>query len=251
MRRNQVALQLYTLREQAAEDLAGTLARVAEIGYTAVEFAGLYGHNAGDVRRMLDDNGLRAVAAHVPLVEFSGRIDGVIEEMQTLGCEWAIVPWLPPELRGADRLGELSHDFDAWGRQLADVGLRFAYHNHDFEFTQKLPDGEPLFHGLIERTEPGTVSFELDAYWVVRGGYDPVNVLRDHANRITMLHLKDADKADPTKDAPLGDGSLDWAAILPAARATGVAWYVVEQDNPGSAFADIEASLRNAERMAQ
>jgi sugar phosphate isomerase/epimerase len=251
MRRDQVALQMYTLREQAAQDLAGTLARVAEIGYTAVEFAGLYGHAASSVRDMLDSNGLRAFAAHVPLTDFSDRFDGVVEDMRTLGCSWAIVPWLPQELRGPDQLDELARLFGTWGRQVADAGMRFAYHNHDFEFTEKLPNGEPLFHELIERTEPGVVSFELDAYWVVRGGYDPVDVLTDHADRIALLHLKDANKADPTDDAPFGDGSLDWAAILAASRAAGVELYVVEQDNPGSAFADIEASLRNAERMAE
>ncbi len=250
MKRDQVALQLYTLREQAKSDLAGTLARVAEIGYTAVEFAGLYGHSAPDVRRMLDANGLRAVAAHVPLTDFKARLDGVIEDMGTLGCQWAIIPALPQELRTADRLNELVQDFSEYGRRVAEAGMRFAYHNHDFEFTQKLPSGEPLYHELVERTEPGVVSFELDAYWVVRGGYDPVHILTDHADRIALLHLKDANKDDPTDDAPFGDGSLDWTAILAASRAAGVELYVVEQDNPSSAFADIEASLRNAERMA-
>ena len=251
MKRDQVALQLYTMREQAAEDLAGTLARVAEIGYTAVEFAGFYGHAATDVRGMLDANGLRAVAAHVPITDFEGRFDGVVEDMKTLGCNWAIVPFLPPELRGADRLDELAEKFGAWGQQVADAGMRFAYHNHDFEFAEKFPNGEPLFHELIERTAPGIVSFELDAYWVVRGGYDPVDVLTDHADRISLLHLKDANKDDPTDDAPFGDGSLDWTAILAASRAAGIEYYIVEQDNPGSAYDDIEASLRNAERMAQ
>ncbi len=251
MRRNQVAIQLYTLREQASQDLAGTLARLARIGYTAVEFAGFYDHAVADLRRMLDENGLRAISAHVPLSDFSGRIDGVIEDMQTLGCAWAIVPWLPPEMRGVDRLAELSDNFGAWGKQLADAGLRFAYHNHDFEFAQKLPDGQPLFHGLIERTEPGAVSFELDAYWAMRGGFDPAAIIGDHSDRISLLHLKDADRADPTKDTPFGNGSLDWAAILGAARSAGIEWYVVEQDNPGDVFADVETSLHNAERMAQ
>lgn len=251
MNRNQVAIQLYTLREEAAKDLQGTLQRLARIGYTAIELAGMYGHSASQVRAMIDGAGLRGVSAHIPLVEFEDRLDKVVEDAHTLGCEWVVIPWIGEELRSEAKLRELGEKMTAWGATIAGAGMKFGYHNHNFEFDNRTTGGETLWEMLVKHTDAATVSFELDAYWAMRGGFDPATLLREHADRIGLLHLKDANKEDPTKDTPFGDGALDWGAILAAARAANVAWYIVEQDHPGDVWADVERSLANAQGLAQ
>lgn len=255
MNRNQIGIQLYTLREAAAKDLDDTLRRVSEIGYTAVEFAGFQGLTAATVKGLLDKHGLKAAAAHVPLTEFQNRIDGVIDDLTTIEAEWGIVPWVAPGDRTEEALTAIAGEFDGFARQLDSAGIRFAYHNHEFEFAETAASGQTLFDAMVELTSPGLVHFELDAFWAAVGGHDPVAVIERHGNRIGLVHLKDAPEGGVARgeDVPFGEGTLDWPGILAAARRAGVSWYITEQDNPNpeDPFADVATSLRNAEGMVQ
>ena len=253
MNKDQIAIQLYTLREAAAADMDGTLARVAEQGYTAVEFAGFNGHTAAQVRTMLDKHGLRAASAHIPLPNFQDRLDGVVEDLVALGAEWGVVPWVAPNDRTERTMRGYAEQFDGYAERLRSAGISFAYHNHDFEFADTTAEGKTLFDTLVSVTTPGLVFFELDAFWAAVGGFDPEQVIRDNADRIALLHLKDGSIGPGShKDAPFGQGDLAWEPILAAARDAGVAWYITEQDapSPENPFLDTETSLRNAERMA-
>jgi sugar phosphate isomerase/epimerase len=251
MNRDQIAIQLYTLREEASNDLHDTLQRMSSIGYKHVELAGMYGPSASQFRAMLDAAQLRAISAHIPIGEFEERLDKVVEDAQTLGCDWVVIPWINEELRSEQKLRELGEKMTVWGSTTAGAGMKFGYHNHNFEFDNRTTSGETLWEMLVKNTDPATVSFELDAYWAMRGGFDPATLLREYANRIGLLHLKDANKEDPTRDTPFGDGALDWGAILAAARAANVEWYIVEQDHPENVWADVSRSLANAQGLAQ
>lgn len=248
---DQVAVQMYTLRQHATEDLDGTLWRLADIGYKLVEFAGTYGNSAEDVAAMLERHGLRAPAAHIPFQRFDEEFDGVVAEAQTIGYEWVIVPALPKreidEALAAEYIGKLN-DF---GRKSAEAGLKFAYHNHAFEFDNVYNDDTTFYDRLIAGTDPDAVKLELDAFWVNRGGVDPARMLRDHGDRVRLVHLKDAARGHADSDVPFGEGGLDWEAILDASDKAGVEYYVVEQDNPGDAFEDVTVALRNAEKWSR
>lgn len=252
MKREQIGVQLYTLRDMAANNLDATLALVARMGYAGVEFAGFHGHSAREVREMLDRYGLKAFSAHIPISQFDGDIEGVIRDMQTVGSTWAIVPFVSPEDRSPAYFANLGEKMNAHGGRLAEAGLKLGYHNHDFEFSMTTDEGKTIFDTLVEITDPDVVSFELDLFWTAVGGYEPDQVMRQHPDRIRLVHLKDGSDLERGKDAPFGTGVMDWGAILSAARAIDVEYYITEQDNPNpdDPAGDAETALRNAERVA-
>ncbi len=254
MRADQIALQLYTVREHTARDFIGTLERLAGFGYRAVELAGYGGLAPRDLRAALDRLGLRAVAAHVRYDDFDTRLEGVVDELHALGCESAVVPSAPPERRGgADEARRLAETFNRWGGRCRAAGLRFGYHNHGFEFApldDRGTDGTTMFDLLVAETDPALVDLELDVYWAQHAGVDPVALIGRLAGRVPLLHVKDMAADAEHSDAPVGEGVLPWADILAAGDAAGARWYIVEQDHPRSPLEDVERSLRNLERMA-
>lgn len=254
MRKDQISIQLYTIRDILAKNLDGGLAQVADAGYQAVEFAGFHGHTATEVRALLDKHGLRASSAHIPLTDFQDRLNGVIEDLLTIGAGWGIVPWVAPADRSEDALKSMASQFDGFASRLQESGLKFGYHNHEFEFELKSADGQTLFDQMLAITTPGLVSFELDAFWAAVGGADPAQLIRDNPDRIALVHLKDghAGSTERGKDVPFGEGSLPWDGILAAARDAGVEWYVTEQDNPNpdNPIGDIATAYRNAVAVA-
>lgn len=237
MRADQIALQLYTVREAAKRDFLGTLRQVAAIGYTAVELAGLYGVPAERVRETLDEQGLRAVAAHVGLPDLEERPEQAVADLRALGCEFLVVPWVEAGRRATTAgVRALAVDLNRWGRRLGSEGLRLAYHNHDFEFGPL--EGSSVWEVLTAELDPALVGLELDVYWARRGGHDPAALIARHAPGVALIHLKDIAPGG-TADLPAGEGALDWEAILGAARAAGAAWYIIEQDNPRDPLDDV------------
>lgn len=246
MKMDQIAVQMYTLREHAAEDLDGTFWRLSDIGYKHVEFAGYYGNSVEDVAAMLQRHDLTAPASHIPYSDFESRFDGVIEDARTLGFEWLIVPMAPVRNVSADEASEIIARLDTFGRKATEAGFKFAYHNHSVEFDTTFDDGTTLFDRMLSGTDANNVKFELDAFWARAGGHDPAEILRNHGDRVRLVHIKDAASDDASRDVPFGEGSLDWNAILEASDAAGVEYYVVEQDKPGDAFDDVAVAFRNA-----
>ena len=197
MKIDQVAVQMYTLRQAAAEDLDGTLWRLADIGYKLVEFAGIYDNAPEDVAAMLDRHGMRAPAAHIPWQRFDEDFDGVIAEATAIGYEWVIVPITPKREIDEDHAAEYVGKLNEFGRKSADAGFKFAYHNHAFEFDNIYNDDTTFYDRLIAGTDPDTVKLELDAFWVNRGGVDPARMLRDHGD---WMELGSADEQKPAKE---------------------------------------------------
>jgi sugar phosphate isomerase/epimerase len=237
-----LGIQLYTLRSLLERDFDGTLARVAEIGYREVEFAGYYNRTPAQVREVLRSTGLTAPSAHIPLPASDDVWVRALDDARTIGHEWAVIPWLDQLLRRtpddwarfADRLNHLAP-------MAKSAGLRFGYHNHDFELASS-GSGGTFLDLLLARTDPQLVSFEMDVYWVTKAGGDPLALLAKYPGRFPLLHLKDASAAPERRMVDVGSGTIDWTAVLKAARGQGLQHAFVEHDQPADPLASARAS---------
>lgn len=241
-RLSRIGLQLYTVRRIAEKDLAGTLAQVARVGYKEVELAGLYNHTAIEFHELLKKNGLAAPSSHVPITAIEGEAAAkTFTDAKTLGHEWLTVPSLPQGKReSVDDWKAVAKRFNAAAAQVKAGGFRFAYHNHNAEL-KNLGGGTRPLDVLVSETDPSLVSFEMDLYWVVNGGGDPLAFLAKYPGRFKMLHVKDS--AGPEhRIVDVGAGDIDFKTIF--ARAKGVEHYFVEHDNPTSEIASITTSYK-------
>ncbi len=223
-----IALQMYTLREQAAEDFVGTIRHVAEIGYAGVEFAGYGGLSAAEMKALLEELELKPAGSHVPLHLLENELDGVIDYSLEIGNPYVVCPFLPPDRWQEEAsLRATARSLNRIGAACKDQGLQFCYHNHAFEF--QTFDGKYVLDILYEDTDPELVRAEVDTYWVQFAGLDPAELIRRYSERVTLVHLKDMDPEDRSF-AEVGEGTLDWKAIFAASEAAGAEWYIVEQD---------------------
>ena len=237
-----VNLQLYTVRDDAARDLPGTLAEVARIGYSGVELAGLHGRTAAEFKALLDENGLVAVGTHVGFDDLRADPAKVIDEAGTFGLEHVTVPWIgAPWSESVDGLRRLGAALAEASAPLLSAGLVFCYHNHAFEF-ERIEGGLTGFDALFAEAGPG-VSIELDTYWVKKAGFDPSEVLARYAGRVPLVHLKDMGEDGGFR--PVGDGSIDYVGeLLPAVARAGVKHRIVEQDTCSTA-SPLESAARS------
>ncbi|MDV6332236.1 sugar phosphate isomerase/epimerase [Asticcacaulis sp. 201] len=235
-----IGVQLYTVRDAFAKDPVGTLKRVKALGYDQVETIAFGGFSAADFKARLNDVGLTAPSGHVGLTDWQTRAEAALDDQVAVGARYAVLAWLPTEDR--DGWKAWADKMNAWGQLAKARGLTFCYHNHDFEF-KKTASGEIPYHLLLENTDPSLVAFELDCYWASFAGHDPVHVLKEHGSRIRQLHLKD--KLADGSMAPVGEGTIDFAAVLNTAVKSGVENVYVEHDNPTDPWASIATSIKN------
>ncbi|REE85387.1 sugar phosphate isomerase/epimerase [Paenibacillus taihuensis] len=236
MFKKQIAAQLYTLRDYArtAEELDATLAKVKAIGYDAVQVSGIGPIEPDEVKRICDAHGLAICATHVSYERLLNDLDAIIAQHQSWNCKYVGLGGLPSQYRTSrEGYEEMATILCGIGSKLAEAGLELVYHNHKFEF-QKFSGGvtgmDLLLEGSTPQGEPAAYSLELDTYWVQAGGADPVAWIRK-SQRMKVVHLKDmAIQDDQQNFAEIGEGNLNWAAIIEACREIGVEWYVVEQD---------------------
>jgi len=245
------ALQLYSVRDMTARDFAGTMKKVAEIGYKLVETAG-YGNlkTAKEAKKALDDAGLKAVSGHFTIDLLENKIDQVVEDAQTLGLDMVVCPFLPDD-RHKDAAGYLSvaKSLEKAGLALHQYGPVLAYHNHAFEF-QKFGDKNGL-DLIFENTQPHLVAAEVDVYWVKNAGVDPVQYLTKLGDRVRALHLKDMLADSEKRFAPVGTGVIDFKQVLAVAEKNGVRYGIVEQDRTydQATLQVIKTSLENLKKM--
>ena len=224
----QVALELYTVRDETRHDFAGTLRRVAQIGYAGVEFAGYGNLTSAEMTALLSDTRLKAVSTHLRLDALeSPQLDASIRYCKDIGCPFIVLPSLPKEYRTREGIRVLAPHLDAIGRQCREHGITFGYHNHDFEFTRV--DGIYLLDYLLQNTDPSLVKIELDVYWAAYAGVDPVSYLQALADRVVLVHLKDM--AADRSMTEVGKGILNMQQICAFAQNRGL-WGIVEHDNP-------------------
>lgn len=224
-----VALQMYTVRDESQKDFAGTLKKVAEMGYPAVQLAGTGDLPSKELRRNLDDLGLKVAGAHVGLDLLENDLEQQMTYYLDLGTTDLVVPALP-QARRADKDGfkQVTESMNAMGQRLKDARMRLSYHNHAFEFERF--DGEFALDLLLGWCDPDLVKWEPDVYWIKYGGQDPAAYIRKYSGRCPLIHLKDMTADDSRTFAEVGEGTIDWPAIFQASEANDAEWYVVEQD---------------------
>ena len=224
-----IGLQLYTLRDDTEKDFAGTLQKVAAIGYGAVELAGYGGLSIRELSGLLEDNHLKVAGSHIALEQLESDLPKVIEENLKLGNTRIVVPFLAEDRRKtAGDYKKLAETLDGFGETLQASGLTLCYHNHDFEFTP-LENGQLGEDILLENSDPNFVKIEADAYWILKAGHDPVEFVKKHPGRVPLIHLKDRDLTDGSF-APVGTGDLPLDALIAAALEAGTQYFLVEQD---------------------
>ena len=233
-----LAVQLWSFRGDFKKDVPGTLKRVRELGFANVELAGYYGLTAKQFRAELDKADLRAVSMHIEYEVARDRIDEVIRDAKIFGVRYVGVPWINSPFTRKDCLAAIEV-FNQAGRKLAANGFRFFYHLHGYEFVPDEGGKGTLFDLMMTKTNPRFVSMQLDTFHVAYPGQDPVKLMRKYPGRFSSLHLKDirkdvaGDNSGDFKDEdgrPLGDGRIDWPAVLKAARKEGVRWYIIEDE---------------------
>ncbi len=246
-----IALQLYSVRDEAAADFEGTLRKVKDMGYDGVEFAGLYGKEPGEVKRLCEEIGLVPISAHVPFVDMMKDPEGVISDYKEIGCKQVVIPYLTEEYRpGHERFQEVIDGAKVLGEVCERLGMKLAYHNHDFEFVKI--DGEYALDILYREVPDTLLQTQLDTCWVNVGGADPVEYIRKYAGRMLTVHLKDfvgeksenmyaligIDEGEKKKSSdafclrPVGYGKQNFPEIIKASQEAGASWLIVEQDEP-------------------
>jgi sugar phosphate isomerase/epimerase len=249
-----VGVQLYTVRDQMKDDFDGTIAKVAQIGYKEVEFAGYFGRTGQQVRAVVDKNGLSAVSTHVQYDELDEKFPSVIETSKTIGMKYIVCPWIPEELRKSpDIWKQAAEKFNHAGEQTKKAGIQFAYHNHWFEF---LPvNGKLPYDELLKECDANLVKMEMDLCWITVAGADPLKYFDRYPGRFPLVHVKDMKKlpkvsqaggqdfGDSMKDmTSVGDGIIDWKKIFAHSEQAGIKHYIVEHDKPENPFESITKS---------
>lgn len=262
MKKYSIGLQLYSVRSDLYRDFEGTLKKVAGMGYDSVEFAGLYGKSAAEVKTLCQKYGLDPVSAHVGLSEMLADPDGVFETYKEIGCRYIAVPYLPAEDRPlTPNYGNVVASIAALTKKAKAYGLQMLYHNHDFEFV-RLPSGEYGYDDLFSRIPD--LGAEIDVCWVNVAGEDPAAYLKKYAARIPVVHFKDfvmpgkkaknlyaligqeepQDKAseEDFQYRPLGCGAQDLPALIAALEGSVCGYVIVEQDEPSMGKTRLECA---------
>jgi sugar phosphate isomerase/epimerase len=244
-----IGLQLYTVREEANKDLLGTLKALQTIGYREVETAGFYGKSGKELRKLLADHGMTAPSAHSSMGEIQKGMQKLVDGAAEVGAKYFVCafPALPPgatmpnttALASGITLDHWKWNFEQLnklGEVAKKAGLQAAYHNHNMEFRSY--NGVVAYDELLKATDPSLVTMELDLAWVVTAGADPLAYLTKHANRISMLHVKDVRKDAVTtatevksQTIEVGRGKIDWKRIFGACDPKQIKHYFVEQEN--------------------
>ncbi len=256
-----VAVQLYSVRDSLEADFIGTLKQIKEMGYDGVEFAGTFGYSAEYLKGILDTIGLKAVSAHVPLIDLICGPVSTLSYYAQIGCKYVAIPYITEERRpGAENFYSTLEEIAMVGEFAKNPGVTLLYHNHDFEF--KKIDGEIGLDVMYNTIPANLLQTELDTCWVNIGGEVPADYIRKYTGRAPVVHLKDfhiegklpkhlykligleeeenADDSSSFEFRPVGHGMQDIPAILEASVDAGAEWVVVEQDEPSMNLSRME-----------
>ncbi len=234
-----IGLQLYTVRREMGQNVEGTLAAVAGMGYREVEFAGLFGHSPRDVRAMLDRHGLAAPSSHVGMPRDMAAWPGMLDDARTLGQSYLICPSFPSDDLSPNGMKRIAAQFNAAGEAARRAGLQFGFHNHAEEFTPV--GGRVPYDELLAECDPSLVTMEIDIYWMVTGGRNPLDYIARYPGRFPMVHAKDRSANGAMAD--VGAGTIDFPKILAAFERAGLKHCFVERDDAPDPYASARASF--------
>ena len=244
-----IGLQLYSVRHDCQKDLPGVLEAVGKMGYDGVEFAGYYGRTAEELRKLLDDNGLKCCGTHTGLNTLTGdALEGTVEFNKTLGNKYLIVPWLPAANRSSvEALKATAKLFSELAAKVKGHGMVVGYHSHGGDF--KKFDGQTGWDILFSNAGDDVV-MQLDVGNCIGGGGDPIAVLKKFPGRSATIHIKEY---GGKPEAVLGEGDVDWKKIFRICERTGgTEWYIIEHERPaGVPLDNVKRCLDNLRKMGR
>jgi sugar phosphate isomerase/epimerase len=239
---DKIGLQLYTVRTQMQASVERTLSRVAQIGYKEVEFANNYfGRPPRAIKQLLDDNGLTAPAAHIDIRALRGPWNRTLSDAAEVEHKWLVIASaadsdissLDAIKRTADLIHKAADDAKFYK-------IRIGYHNHDAEF--RAVGGKPIYDHLLELTKASELDFEMDLYWITKGGGDPLAYWKKWPGRFPLVHVKDAGSPPAYTMEDVGKGTIKWAELFAHRKDAGIKHFFVEHDNAADPMASIKAS---------
>ncbi|HEX5171709.1 MAG TPA: sugar phosphate isomerase/epimerase [Cyclobacteriaceae bacterium] len=228
-----IGIQLYTLKDVIGNDPKGILKQLASFGYKELETYGykegkLYGLSNAEFGQTVKDLGMKVISGHYGIDIIQSDLDRAIADAKALGQEYIVVPWLGESYRTLDGIKGVCETINKAGETCKKSGIRMGYHNHDFEF--KEIDGKVLYDVMLDELDPKLVSMELDLYWVIFAGYDPLKYFAKYPGRFEQWHVKDRDKEVPNRNTEVGSGSIDFRPIFAKAKQSGMKHFYVEQE---------------------
>lgn len=259
-----IGLQLYTVRSEIAKDIAGTVAKVAQIGYNSVELFGyakgkFFGLTPEEFLAIIKQNHLKTPSGHYTMNEYLSKgnqdeLKRTVEDAAKMGHDFFVIPWLNPDVRTSlDDYKKLAVKLSHAAEEAKKAGMVLAYHNHNFEF-KDWGGGQTGFDIFRKETDPSLVTFEMDIYWVTRAGLDPIKLIKENKGRIRMWHIKDMahkNKASFDTDGnqdftEAGTGIINYKEIFKYKRESGMRYFFVEQDQTKlPVFESIRKSFQN------
>lgn len=247
---SRIGVQLYSVRGAMQKDgVEPTLARIAQLGFKEVEFAGYYNRSATQIRDTLRANGLTSPSTHVSIEQIkSPDFPKLVETAQTIGHKWINLAFLMPNDRGsAEKYNAHADALIAAQAIASQAGITIGYHNHDFEF-------EPLgatdgYEILLDRTKGTGIQFEMDLYWMSVAGKDPESYWTRFPGRFPMVHVKDSAGLPSNEMRSVGQGTINWATLFEKRKVAGIQHFYVEHDNPPDPWASITSSVDYLKRL--
>lgn len=254
MKKFEVGIQLYSLRDEMAKNMDKTFAKVKDLGYDYVEFAGYFGKSAEEIRELLEKYDLKCISVHQGTEFFEENGQEGFEFIKTLGAKYSAIPWFPIEkLAGSDDWENTVATFTRLGENMKSNGLQLLYHNHDFEFNKY--NGKYLIDHIYDSIPNNLINPEFDTCWIKYAGEDPLKYIEKFSGRVDVLHLKDfvcknyaagpayalidndgnetkqvSHEDNDFKFKPCGEGVQDFKSILETAEKCGTKYVIVEQD---------------------
>jgi sugar phosphate isomerase/epimerase len=243
-----IGLQLYSVRGDCQNDFPGTVAKVAEMGYEGVEFAGYYNRSAAEVRKMLDDNGLTCCGTHAGLTTLLGdEFEKTVEFNKTIGNKYLVVPGIPGNMRPDSKSGWVlfAKLMSELAGKAAEHDMQVGYHNHAWEFEPL--DGDVPWEIFASNSDEDVI-LQMDVGHVVRAGADPAKHAKKHPGRLVTVHVKEFSKTN--RDPLIGEGDVNWPAMFEICESTGgTEWYIVEDESRESPMRRVRADLQNLRRL--
>lgn len=229
MEKAQLAVQLYTLRDECEKDFSGTLRKVADLGFDGVELAGFYDLSVEELKNLLDELNLQVASSHVPLSDVENNLDKVIADHKKLNCSFVVLPYIQEEQRTKEGYYHLISTISSVGKKLREQGITLCYHNHDFEL-ETLEDGRTALTTIFDDTNQEDLKAEFDIYWLTKAGENPGDWMKRYKGRTPLVHLKDMTTDEEQFFAELGTGGVDLESVLKLEEESDVKWWIVEQD---------------------
>ncbi|HOP11204.1 MAG TPA: sugar phosphate isomerase/epimerase [Oscillospiraceae bacterium] len=235
-------IQLYSLRDVIKDDVAGTLKKVGEMGYTEVEFAGYYGLKPAEMAKLLDDSGLKAVSTHVGPDGVGKDFDMQMEYNLAVGSTNIVLA--SGGMETADDVKKIAELLSNAAEKGAKSGVKVGYHNHAYEF-ERMAGSKRFIDLLAEESDP-RVTFEFDVYWVKFAGVDPMEYVKKYAGREVLMHMKELGIVNgEKKNVELGDGIIDFKSLITTGKQIGIKHFIVEQE--GYTMPVLDSCARSAQ----